>query len=415
LTKSPIVLNCANRVQCMTLSPDGKLLAAGIPGGNPGQPGHAVVWELPEGKEKINLELAGFMVTSMAFAPDGKTLAVGGQDGANAESGVRFIDVEAGKDKAQAFGGHVNVLAFDPNTGNLATGDEKNGILITLPTDGSRVRVIDGAHGGPFGIERLAFAANGQVFISAGINAPNKFPTEIKGWETPTIKPLWTLVPFKNPVRGLTVSADGLTFAACATDGDQSLIKIVEAKTGKELNTIKGPRKEIRAVALAPEGKQVAGLYLDSIRVFDIVGGKEVSSCKTGHSAAGTGLLFTPDGSMLISASDDKTIKLWNRNALTDSAVPPADSSSSADATIVTVKGAEVGTAIGKGKRYFYKLNNKATATLIVDGSSQVLDADGKPLAPDVAFKDGNMMDLKLKQKGLGVFIVIEARQVKGQ
>jgi WD40 repeat protein len=398
----------------MAMSPDGKLLAAGIPGGNPGQPGHAVVWELPEGKEKFNLELTGFMVTSIAFAPDGKSLAVGGQDAANAESGVRFIDVDTGKDKAQQFGGHVNALAFAPDTGNLVTGDEKNLILLTLPADGSRVRVIEGAHGGPFGIERLAFAANGQVLISAGINAPNKFPTEIKGWETPTIKPLWTIVPFKTPVRSLAVSADGLTFAACATEGDQSLIKFFEAKTGKEQSTIKGPKKEIRALALAPEGKQVAGLFLDSIRVFDIAGGKEVSSCRTGHSAAGTGLLFTPDGSMLISASDDKTIKLWNRNALTDSVAPP-DSSSSPDATIVTVKGAEVGTATGKGKRYFYKLNNKATATLIVDGNSQVLDADGKPLAPDLAFKDGNMMDLKLKQKGLGVFIVIEGRLVKSQ
>ncbi len=399
----------------MVLSPDGKLLAAGIPGANPGQAGHALVWELPEGKEKFNVELTGFMVTSMAFAPDGKTLAVGGQDAANAESGVRFIDVEGGKDKAQNFGGHVNVLAYDPNTGNLATGDEKNSVLISAPADGSRVRLIDGAHGGPFGIERLAFAAKGQVFITAGINAPNKFPTEIKGWETPTIAPLWTIVPFKTPVRDLAVSADGLTFAACATEGDQSLIKIFDAKTGKEQSTIKGPKKEIRALALAPEGKQVAGLYLDSIRVFDIAGGKEVSTCKTGHSAAGTGVLFTPDGSTLISASDDKTIKLWNRDALTVSASPPPDSSSSADTSFVTVKGAEVGTATGKGKRYFYKLTGKATATLIVDGNSQVLDTEGKPLAPDLAFKDGNMMDLKLKPKSPGVFIVIEGRLVKGQ
>src|SRR5205807_2480417 len=141
---------------------------------------------------------------------------------------------------------------------------------------------IQSAHRGLGGVQHVTFAADGKVLISAGLVQPDKGAfSEVKAWDAASGKSLYMLTPFKGAVRGLVVSADGATFAACASEGSQSYIKLFEAAGGKDVTTITGPKKEIKAVAFAPEEKILATSFNDStVRLFDIGTGKELLSFK---------------------------------------------------------------------------------------------------------------------------------------
>src|SRR2546422_1065184 len=96
--QSPALLIPRNRmthddmVASVAFSPDGKTLASG--GGGSG-PGEIKLWDVATGKERAALKGHTRGVTSVAFSPDGKTLASGDDD-----QTIRLWDVQTCKEQA---------------------------------------------------------------------------------------------------------------------------------------------------------------------------------------------------------------------------------------------------------------------------------------------------------------------------
>lgn len=79
-----------------------------------------------------------------------------------------------------------------------------------------------------------------------------------------------------------------------------------------ELLTLRGHSDSVSCVAYSPDGTLLASASADhSVRVWDSVTG-QTSIVLSGHIGAVTGVMFSPDGEQLASASKDKTIKIWN-------------------------------------------------------------------------------------------------------
>jgi len=120
------------------------------------------------------------------------------------------------------------------------------------------------------------------------------------------------------------------------TTGDDKTIRVWDSKIGKEKRKILGNIGKdfvgsINAMALSPDEKYlVVGGTMDGdvskhskaifryvrlkvgiIRVYDYQSGKIVKNLKS-HEASVTDLSFSEDGKYLISASVDKTAKIWN-------------------------------------------------------------------------------------------------------
>jgi WD40 repeat protein len=68
----------------------------------------------------------------------------------------------------------------------------------------------------------------------------------------------------------------------------------------------------IRSIAVSPDGKWAAfGEAAGPIKLWDLSTRKDPRTL-AGHGASVTGLAFLADGSKLVSASEDKTLRLWN-------------------------------------------------------------------------------------------------------
>ncbi len=68
----------------------------------------------------------------------------------------------------------------------------------------------------------------------------------------------------------------------------------------------------VNAVAFSPDGRLLVSASADhSVRLWDLVTGKPLRIL-VGHSAWVLGIDFSPDGRLLASGAEDKTLRLWD-------------------------------------------------------------------------------------------------------
>ena len=78
------------------------------------------------------------------------------------------------------------------------------------------------------------------------------------------------------------------------------------------MRTLKGHNQPVRSVAFSPNGRLiVSGSDDRSVMLWDAASGALVRTLK-GHSEGVGSVAFSPDGRLVVSGSDDRTVILWD-------------------------------------------------------------------------------------------------------
>ncbi len=90
-------------------------------------------------------------------------------------------------------------------------------------------------------------------------------------------------------------------------------IKTWDTATGHLIQTLRGHKNWVTAVAVSPSGRRIASASLDcTIRLWDAESGQELIAL-TGHPGPPFwDVAFSPDGHTIASASDDGLVRLWD-------------------------------------------------------------------------------------------------------
>ncbi|MES2925152.1 MAG: protein kinase [Verrucomicrobiota bacterium] len=105
--------------------------------------------------------------------------------------------------------------------------------------------------------------------------------------------------------------------------GDGNTVQILDSKTGHRIaDPLTGHTGEVWAVAMDRQGRWLASAGEDTtIRIWDAKTGKSLRTLR-GHTGFIMSLAFSPDGGQLVSGSRDRTVKFWETARWIDPANP---------------------------------------------------------------------------------------------
>ncbi|MCY3668522.1 MAG: T9SS type A sorting domain-containing protein [Gemmatimonadetes bacterium] len=275
--------------EVMALSSDGSTLAS-ISGGFD----NAIeLWDVDSGQLKATLE--GNQITSVAFSPDGATLASGSWD-----TTIRLWDVDSEQLKA-ILKGHmerINSVSFSPNGATLASGSNDTTIRL-WDVDSGQLKAILKGHKAQ--ISSMSFSPDGTTLASGS------WDTTIRLWDVDSGQLKAILKGHKAQISSMSFSPDGTTLASGSWD---TTIRLWDVDSGQIQNT-QGLRALIYSVLYTPDGASliVASGY-GALQLWDTDSG-QMQGILPGHTIWVSSVAFSPDGSTLASAHGDK-VRLWD-------------------------------------------------------------------------------------------------------
>lgn len=235
-------------------------------------------------------------VHSLAFSPDGLTIASGG-----------FRTVKLWRRPASTrtreipIGAVVTAVAVSPNGQTLATAGADNAIKLWNLADGAAGKVLAG-HAAA--VHSLAFSADGAKLASASEDKTIRVWNLADGTEANKIES-------PAPAKAVVFTADGAKVIVGQQDNVIRIWPIPAAAPFTPEKEIKGHGGPVTSLALVPGGMQIlSGSEDQTARVWDLASGNQVR--QFAHGGPVNSVAVRADGQFVATGSPNNIAKLWN-------------------------------------------------------------------------------------------------------
>ena len=246
-------------------------------------------------------------VDSVAFSPDGKTLANGSLDGT-----IHLWNTNSGKLKRILAGqfGFIKGLTFSPDGKLLASGSDDGSILVWDTETGKHE---------PFLAERVhsiscvSFSRDGSMLVGGSPNG------DIHLFDVVTGNPTKIFTGHIGEISHLMFSPDGSKIASACWDGS---VRLWDIETEKLLKTLTAPvsvhfNRSCRALLFTDVGNLLGINHeYDFIHLWNVTTG-QYKQMLMGHASHLVSFSVSGNGKTLASYSADGTVLLWDLTSIT--------------------------------------------------------------------------------------------------
>lgn len=256
------------------------------------------LWNLCRGDQLATLSGHEWIVTCVAFSPDGRRLVTGSMDGT-----ARIWDLA----------GRTNLTVLGPMTGAVwsVAFTRDGGTVMTAGTAGVHFwDVATGRSRTNYPGQLAALARDDTVFAAA-----ESSPFYYEPFGAVTLRSRRTgevLQRFAEPGRALALSPDDHTLAAA---GVTTNIHLWDVRSGQLLRTLP-TEHSIWSLSFSPDGQHLAAAgWSKEVLVWQL-GNDSPPRKLTGHHLLVWSAVFAPDGRILATCGSDQTVRLWDAATL---------------------------------------------------------------------------------------------------
>jgi RNA polymerase sigma factor (sigma-70 family) len=264
-----------------------------------------VFWDLEANREKRTLAAEGVSLlspdarTCVRFEPPKFSLVWSDAQTGKKTGGLDAVSVIAG----------IDGMAFAPDGKSIAVVDQRKEIQVrdfpggrlrvSFPLPASAKYIVSGAEYWEY---KVRFSADGKILLLA------TYGGVAHRWDLATGKELPPLKGHVGMVTGIHLLPDRKTIL---TTGEEGLIRRWDAQTGKELSAPEGYSSGLHS-AYSPDGLRAAvGDQGGRLELWDTRAGRVLHLLRSDGPAIAN-LAFTPDGKTLAAALADSTVHFWS-------------------------------------------------------------------------------------------------------